>query len=278
MAFKTILTVAGLEEGEGDVTLAAGLCQETGAHLSILAVAFAVPPPVGDYAVVTSDVWIQERQADMMRLADRCDALEALVSRLGVSCDVSTEYPEGGWADDVIGRRARYSDLTFLGPEILASGRLKQRIVEGALFSSGKPLLIVPAGVKPTLSPATIVVGWDSRIEASRAVRESLDMMVGARQVRLAVIDPEQGETAHGEEPGADAAAYLARHGVNVSVDRLPSGGESVATVLTRHAVDCGADLLVMGGYGHSRLRERIFGGVTRSIVEAPKLPVLMAR
>jgi nucleotide-binding universal stress UspA family protein len=155
---------------------------------------------------------------------------------------------------------------------------LKQRIVEGALFSSGKPLLIVPAGAKPTLAPNTIVVGWDSRIEASRAVREALGMMKSAGQVRLAVIDPEQGESAHGEEPGADAAAYLARHGVNVSVDRLPSGGEPVAAVLTRHAVDCGADLLVMGGYGHSRLRERIFGGVTRSMLEAPKLPVLMAR
>jgi nucleotide-binding universal stress UspA family protein len=278
MAFKTILTVTGLEEGDGDVKLAARLCEEAGAHLSILAVAFAAPPPVGDYAVMTSDVWIQDRQADMIRLADRSDALEALVSRLGVSCDVSTEFPEGGWADDVIGRRARYADLTFLGPEILASGRLKERIVEGALFSSGKPLLIVPAGATATLSPGTIVVGWDSRIEASRAVREALGMMKTARQVRLAVIDPQQGETAHGEEPGADAAAYLARHGVNVSVDRLPSGGEPVSTVLTRHAMDCGAELLVMGGYGHSRLRERIFGGVTRSMLEAPKLPVLMAR
>ena len=240
--------------------------------------AFAAPPPVGDYAVMASDAWIQERQADMLRLADRSDALEALTSELGISCDVSTEFPEGGWADDVIGRRARYADLTFMGPEILASGRLKQRIVEGALFSSGKPLLIVPAGAKATLAPATIVVGWDSRIEASRAVREALDMMKTARQVRLAIIDPEQGETAHGEEPGADAAVYLARHGVSVAVDRLPSGGEPVAAVLTRHAVDCGADLLVMGGYGHSRLRERIFGGVTRSMLDAPRLPVLMAR
>jgi nucleotide-binding universal stress UspA family protein len=277
MAFKTILTVTGLEEGDGDVKLAARLCEEAGAHLSILALAFAPPPPVGDYAVMTSDVWIQERQADMMRLVDRNEALEGLVSRLGVSCDISTEYPEGGWADDVIGRRARYADLTFMGPDMLKSGRLMQKIVEGALFASGKPLLIVPENTRPTLAPQTIVVGWDARIEASRAVREALDMMKGASQVRLTLIDPEQGEVAHGDEPGADAAAYLSRHGIKVTVDRLPSGGDSVATVLTRHAVDCGADLLVMGGYGHSRLRERVFGGVTRKMLEQPKVPILMA-
>ena len=277
MTFKTILTVTGLEEGDGDVKLAARLCEEVGAHLSILAVAFAPPPPVGDYAVMTSDVWIQERQADMMRLADRNEALEAMVSKLGVSCDIATDYPEGGWADDVIGRRARYADLTFMGPELLQSGRLMQKVLEGALFSSGKPLLIVPAGVKPTLAPQTIVVGWDARIEASRAVREALELMKGAGQVRLTLIDPEQGEVAHGDEPGADAAAYLSRHGIKVSVDRLPSGGEPVATVLSRHAMDCGADMRVMGGYGQSRLRERVFGGVTRKMLEQPQVPIFMA-
>ena len=75
-----------------------------------------------------------------------------------------------------------------------------------------------------------------------------------------------------------DPARGLARHGVKVGVDRLPSSGRSVATVLKQHATDMDADLIVMGGYGHSRLRERIFGGVTRSMLEEPVLPMLMAR
>ena len=75
-----------------------------------------------------------------------------------------------------------------------------------------------------------------------------------------------------------DPAQGLTRHGVKVSVDRLPSSGQSVATVLKQHATDMDADLIVMGGYGHSRLRERIFGGVTRSMLEEPVLPILMAR
>ena len=75
-----------------------------------------------------------------------------------------------------------------------------------------------------------------------------------------------------------DPARGLARHGVKVGVDRLSSSGQFVATVLKQHATDMDADLIVMGGYGHSRLRERIFGGVTRSMLDEPVLPMLMAR
>ncbi|TIQ01328.1 MAG: universal stress protein, partial [Mesorhizobium sp.] len=101
------------------------------------------------------------------------------------------------------------------------------------------------------------------RLEASRAVRESLDLLPGADEVNLVMVDPVADEYRHGAEPGAAAAAYLARHGVNVTVDRLPSLDHSVVDVLRRHALDIAADLMVMGAYGHSRLRERIFGGVT---------------
>lgn len=92
------------------------------------------------------------------------------------------------------------------------------------------------------------------------------------------LVDPLEGDEDQGAEPGADAAAYLARHGIKVTVDRLPSQGRTVASVLRRHATDTAADLLVMGAYGHSRLRERIFGGVTSAMIEEPTLPVLMAR
>lgn len=91
-------------------------------------------------------------------------------------------------------------------------------------------------------------------------------------------MDPVEGEARFGAEPGADAATYLARCGAKVTVDRLPSEGNTVASVLRRHAVDCAAEMLVMGAYGHSRLRQRILGGVTRSMIDEPPLPILMAR
>ena len=278
MSFRTILTVAGIDRGDRDIELAAALCEEAAAHLSVYVVGFASPPPVGAYAAVISDAWAQERQAEAGRLEARIGALTAHLSQRALAADVSGDCPEPAWADDAIGRRGRYCDLTVVGPELLGDGMLKEKAIEGALFASGKPVLLVPEGAVPTLKPRRVMVAWDSGIEASRAVREALPVLKGADEVRLVLVDPEEAEYAHGEEPGADAALHLARHGVRVGVDRLPGSGRAVVDVLSRHAGDMAAEMIVMGGYGHSRLRQRILGGVTRSMIANPPLPVLMAR
>jgi nucleotide-binding universal stress UspA family protein len=258
--------------------MAVELCTRDAIHLSVLVMSFAAPPPIGEYAAMVSDAWLQERQQDAALLEERGKSVSAFLQRAGISGDVAVEYPEAAFADEAIGRRARYADLTLIGPTAIADKALKAKIVEGVLFSSGKPLLIVPKGIKADLAPERVVVGWDGRVECSRAVRESLEILKAAKAVHLVLVDPEEGEMSHGAEPGADAAAYLARHGVKVIVERLPLAGHTVAEVLSRRASDCGAGLVVMGGYGHSRLRERIFGGVTRAMIDDPKLPVLMAR
>lgn len=276
MTFRSILSVISVEQGDDDLKLAADLCDGIGAHLSVLILALYAPPPIGEYIV--SDAWLQERQADLDRLKERTATVTASLAVRETSADVTSDYPEIAWADDIIGRRARYADLTLIGPELLAGGQIKGKAIEGALFSSGKPLLIVPEGSRPTLAPKRVLVAWDSRIEASRALRESVGILTGADDVRLALVDPEESEGGHGAEPGADAAAYLARYGIKVTVDRLPSSGHTIAAVLRRHAIDTSAELLVMGAYSHSRLRERIFGGVTRSMLDEPPLPILMAR
>lgn len=278
MAYKTILTITGTSGGDRDIKLAAKLSEEIGAHLSVLVVALAAPPPIGDYAAPMSDAWMEERQEDIDRLERRTADISALIAPMEISADVTNTYPEIAWADEIIGRRARYADMTVVGPELLSGETLKDKTIEGALFSSGRPLLLVPEGATATLRPKNVMVAWDSRIEASRAMREALDLLVAAEEVRLLLVDPVEGESFQGEEPGADAATYLVHHGVNVTVDRLPSLGRSVAEILKRHAIDTGADLLVMGAYGHSRLRERIFGGVTKSMLQDVPFPILMAR
>ena len=278
MTFKTILMVTGTDQGDQDLKLAASLGEETGAHISILALALAAPPPVGAYGAVISDGWLEERQADEQRLEERQRAVSAFLASRAISADVSSVYTETGSGGTLVGERARYADLTLIGPEILAAGTLKEKVLDGALFSSGKPVLLIPEASKATLKPKRVMIAWDSRIEASRAVREARHLLVSANDVHLVLVDPIADAFHQGAEPGADAAAYLARHGARVTVERLPSGGRSVADVLSRHAVDMGADLLVMGAYGHSRLREFIFGGVTKSMLNKPPVPVLMAR
>lgn len=244
----------------------------------MILVGVAAPPPVGEYATVISEGWLNERQADQDRLRQRADAVSALLAASSVSSDLSSVYSEEAWADETIGRRARYADLTIAGPELLRQDLLKYKTFEGALFHSGKPLLLLPEGFAATLKPKRILVAWDARIEAFRALAQSLDLLAAAENVHLVLVDPVESEDRHGEEPGADVATYLARHGVKVTVDRLPGQGRSVQSVLRQHAIDMAADLLVMGAYGHSRLRQRIFGGVTRSMLEEPPLAVFLAR
>ena len=278
MPFKTVLTVTAPDLGFADIDLAASLCESVEAHLAALVVQTASPPPIGEYAAVVSEAWLQERQEEERRLEARREALTAHLAQKAISADVATEYPELAWADEVIGRRGLYADVTVLGPEVLATETLRAKIIEGALFVSGKPLLLMPEAGSATLAPKRILIAWDARVEAARSVYAALDMLKSANDVRVAIVDPNPGETAHGAEPGADVATYLSRHGIKASVERVPSQNLAVADVLRRCARDFDSQMLVMGAYGHSRLRERIFGGVTKSILEAPSVPVLLAR
>ncbi|MBA8880985.1 universal stress protein [Phyllobacterium myrsinacearum] len=277
MYFKTLLSVVDVNQSNDDLNVAIDLCSELNAQLSVMVVALAELPPIGDYPIGTADVWLKQRQEDQDALARRVDEIEFLVQDADISAAVTDEYPEMARAGHLIGRRARYADVTLIGADLLANEGLRTKAIDGALFESGRPILIVPKDSKPTLKPKCVLLAWDSGVECTRAAREALDFMATATEVHVTMIDPDTSSIANGAEPGADIAAYLAHHGVKIIVDRLPSGGDPIATVLKQHAIDIGADLIVMGGYGHSRLRERIFGGVTKSMIDESDVPMLMA-
>jgi nucleotide-binding universal stress UspA family protein len=277
MSFKTILSVIGVDHKDGDLKLAAALCTETNAHLSILVLAPSAPIIVGTYGDVMSDAWVIERQTELKRLKERSEAATAFAAASGLSSDVASEYCDSGALAEMVGRRARYADLIVLGPTLLADGNLKNHVLDGSLFRSGRPALVLAKGKAATLKPKTVVVAWDGSKEAARAVADSVDMLRHAKDVRLVMVDPSSSDVGNGAEPGADQAAYLARCGVTVTVERIPAMGGPVSEALQRFAGDCNADMIVMGAYGHSRLRERIFGGVTVSMIDAPDLPTLMA-
>ena len=277
MAYKTVLSIIGMHQKNRDLEVARDLCATSNSHLSVLLAARATAVPIGTYADVMSDAWYQERQAEAKKVAKRVEEIEEFVKSTGISADVTSEFAESGLVAESIGRRARYCDLILVGPSILADDDMRDYVTEGVLFRSGKPVLIAPENIPLTLTPKTVVVAWDGSLEAGRAAGLATPMLATAQDVRIVVVDPQTGQGAHGAEPGADAAAWLARHTTKVTVDRITSAGLSIGEAIQRHTADCGAGLIVMGGYGHSRLRERIFGGVTRSILDAPKVPLFMA-
>lgn len=275
---KTVLSVVTLDH-DGDLALASELCRATGAHLSVLALAVAPSPPMSEFSSAASLAanWLEVRQDLEKSLEAQVDRIEATLQAANVQADVVGGCVEYGALHFEIARRGYYADLILLGPDLLGL-EVGPTVLEAALFESGAPVMVVPRGFKPTLSPKRVVLAWDSGYEASRAAREMGRLIEGPSEVHVTMIDPEASYDEQGAEPGADVAAFLARKGYKVAVDRLPSLGQSTSIALERHAGDTAADLLVLGAYGHSRLRQRIFGGVTRSLTLNPPLPLLLAR
>ncbi len=171
--------------------------------------------------------------------------------------------------------QARYCDLLVLGQPDPDSGAAPDLAPYVAL-NGGRPVLIVPNAGQASAAAENVLVGWDGRIEAARAVTAALPLLKAARRVTLALVNPDVGPADHGEEPGADIALYLARHGVHVDVQVETTSADTGSALLSTAAA-VGADLLVMGCYGHSRLRELLVGGTTRTVLAQMNLPVLMA-
>lgn len=171
--------------------------------------------------------------------------------------------------------QSRYADLAVVSQES-GDGLALRGLPEYVALHGPRPVLMVPAGWAGPSIGADAVVGWDGSLAAIRAIDGALPLLCRARNVRLAIVNPEREAGLHGQEPGADMALYLARHGVKVEVlverSALPAG-----EVLLGMARAGNAGLLVAGAFGHSRFREIVLGGVTRIVLARAALPVLLA-
>jgi nucleotide-binding universal stress UspA family protein len=183
-----------------------------------------------------------------------------------------------GVAPQQVALQGRYADLIVVGQDSPEDGApAAGPLLEAALFTSGRPVLVVPfAGRFETLGQR-VLIGWNAKREAARAVHDALPLMEGAEAVSVLVVNPQPGGDLHGEEPGADIAQHLARHGVKVTVERIVAPDLGPDDALLNRAAESGADLIVIGGYGHSRLRELVLGGVTRGLLRHMTVPVLMS-
>jgi nucleotide-binding universal stress UspA family protein len=277
MTFKTILGVIGIDHDNADTISVASLADRSGAHLGAIVVACVPPPPFSEMAGEAYEAWSQMWEDENSRLERRVGELRQLLKDKGLPGDLQPVYCIQGDVAQQVGERACYADVTVVGGDMLKDEFLLKRVLDGAIFNAPTPTILVPKGKEIDFAPKRVLVAWNAGVEAGRALRQSIDLLAGAEDVRVVVVDPQATSYAMGQEPGADIAAFLTRHGVKTTVDVLASGGHEVDEVLRQHAVDTNADLIVMGAYGHSRLRERIFGGTTASMIESPTIPVLFA-
>lgn len=176
---------------------------------------------------------------------------------------------------DALLLQARYADLVVTGQD--AGDAATVRGLPQYLAMHGvRPVLAVPPSYGGAPIADIVVVGWDGSAQAIRAIAGAMPVLLRAASVRLALVNPDLESGLHGEEPGADMALYLARHGlrVEVLVERTQA---AVGDALLGIAAACGAGLLVTGAFGHSRYRQIVLGGVTRLLLDRATLPVLYA-
>jgi nucleotide-binding universal stress UspA family protein len=253
---------------------AAALAKAHGARVAVLA-AIAFPMPVASewgMAVLS----LNQSDFDALR-ASATAAGEAARQRL-LRADVAAELRVVEsllqWPEETAALHARHADLAILGRN---EGSRFPIAFSALLLDSGRPVLVVPEGARLMVPPRRVVLAWQPRREAARAIHDALPLLPRDARIDVLVVDPDVGETAYGDAPGADIAAHLARHGAQVQVVTQSRDGRSTGTVIVDYATAQHAELIVMGGYGHSRWREQVLGGATRAVLEQSTLPVLFA-
>jgi nucleotide-binding universal stress UspA family protein len=243
------------------------------AHLTGVAFLYEPLAPVGDGFPAEA---MQSQRTENDKAARAAVAkFDEAVRRAAISAESRLLDVAVASVANVFANIARRFDVTVMSQPEPHKPALERLIVEAALFGSGRPVLIVPYIQRTGLKLDRVMVGWDGSRSAARAVADAIPLLIRAKATEVVIVASEPAKS--DEIPGADIAHHLARHGAKVEVKSIVTAETDVANTILSHAADTSADFLVMGGYGHSRLREFILGGVTRGILSAMTFPTLMS-
>jgi nucleotide-binding universal stress UspA family protein len=245
------------------------------AHLAGIAFLYDPIVPVSGAGYIPAEVIETQEHDNKAATKAALDGFMAACGRAGVTAEPLTLGTSFAGVGEQFGRIARRFDLSVVGQAEPETSAVEEIIAESALFESGRPVIIVPYIQKAPLKLDRVMLCWDGSRAAARAIADAMPLLGKAGRVEVVIVANERGKK--DEIEGADMGAHLARHGLNVEVTRTALGDIDVADVILSHAADAGSDFIVMGGYGHSRLREFVLGGVTRSIMRSMTAPVLMS-
>ena len=274
MSYKTILVhVDQTPRARARIALAARLAGEHGAHLVGIAMT-----GISRFIFSGSNVDITRTvlDAQLKVLVDHANV--ALAQFEAIAAEVNGLSFERRLVEDDdapgLAQQARSADLVVLSQSDPNApiARIAPDLASYVMLNSACPVLVTPFAGAPAAPATHPLVAWDDSVQASRAVANAVPLLQRVGKVSLVVFNGRSAALL----AGADIALYLARHGVNVEVLREETGFD-VGFALLELAATLGADLLVMGGYGHSRLREVLLGGVTQTMLANMTIPVLMS-
>jgi nucleotide-binding universal stress UspA family protein len=267
------LTIGATRGFAGDY--AVSVAEAFSAHVAAIAFAYDPVLPPTLMGGIPAD-FIESQRAEAEAGAGAAVArFEEAARRAGVSAESRMLTASVAAASDLFGRIARRFDLAVIGQADPDRTTPDELVAETTLFQAGRPILLVPYIQKAGLKLDKVPLCWDGSRSAARAAADAAPFLARAGLIEVLIVSGERGKS--DEIPGADIAQHLARHELKVDVKRIVATETDVANTILSYVADAGADFIVMGGYGHSRLREFILGGVTRGILEAMTVPTLMS-
>lgn len=277
MGFRDLLAIAlSAEQDRAAFSALEILARDYDARASVTLVEIQPDPAYTADGYVLSDAYMRiladaheaflaekQRVSALAARASRPFALRTLVATTGISSGLAAV-------------EARHADLTILTrPD--HGDEARRAIFEGVLFGSGRPVLLTPPEAKLTVLGENIAIAWNASREAARALSDAAPLIDHAKTVTVMTVDAKPGFEGHGQAPGMDVTAHLARRGIKAQLSNIDGMGRSVEAALLDECRAIGADLLVLGGYGHARFQERIFGGVTRALCHNAPLPLFLS-
>jgi nucleotide-binding universal stress UspA family protein len=245
-----------------------------GAHITGVSFVYEPVIPDGMLGGVPVDLIELQRQENSKAANDAISRFDAAAKKAGLSAETRLLDATFGGAATRFAQISRRFDLVVVGQAQRERGPADDLLIEGALFESGRPLVVVPYIQRRGITLERVLACWDGSRTAARAIGDAMPLLERAKAVEVVIVAEERKSE---EMTGANMNAHLVRHGVAASVKRIAKGDIAIQDALLSYAADSGADFMVMGGYGHSRLREFILGGVTRGILASMTLPVLMS-
>ncbi len=262
--------------------LAADIARPEGAHLiglylmpPITFLAGGLPYTGTETELRALEALEAERRARTLRTAGEVEnALHAVAEREGLAHE--WRVVEGDVVHSAV-LHARHADITIVGQNDPDRPALAPHLPESVLLGSGRPVLIVPYAGHFQSVGHNVLVAWNATREAARAVADAVPILRKAGKVVVLSVNPPSAEVGGPAWPAADIARHIARHGVVAEASSSVSHDIDVGNVILSRAADFGSDLIVMGGYGHSRQREFLLGGVTRTLLQHMTVPVLMS-
>ncbi len=245
------------------------------AHVTGVAFAYDPPWPPAITDLGGTEILRSLLEKSRNEAASTAAQFEAAARRAQVSMQTLTPEASLPGATETFANLARAYNLAVVKQAEGDDDVISQDMVEAALFNSGRPVLVVPYIQKEGFSVKRVVVCWDGSRSAARAVGDALPLIARAEQVQVLTVIT--GKFDENDVSGADMAEHLARYKLRTEITRLPAPDIDVPSAILSHAADANADLIVMGAFAHSRLRDFVLGGATRTMLQSMTVPTLMS-